>query len=130
MRRFCLATFRGPDARSLARALACLLIFSGWLGALHAGSMAVAAAGSTVVCSANGTVPVDGRDPAKPAGKEHRICCLVGCTTAVAGIGTSAVARLEFDPPAHSAGKVDRDVAGVPVVRPALAGPRGPPFLA
>jgi len=129
MRRFCLATFRGPDARSLARALACLLILSGWLGALHAGSMALVATGSTVVCSANSAVP-DGRSPTNPAGKEHCICCLIGCTAAAAGVATPAVAQLEFEPPAKSAGKVDRDVAGVPVVRPALAGPRGPPFLA
>jgi len=130
MQCFCLAIFSGPEARSLSRALVCLLILSGWLGALHAGSMALVAAGSTVVCSANDAVPVDGRSPANPAGNERCICCLIGCTAAVPGVATPAVAQLEFDPPAESAGKVDRDVVGVPVVRPALAGPRGPPFLA
>lgn len=130
MRRFCLASLRGADGRSLARALVCVLTLSGWLGALHAGSMAAVAAGGTVVCSANGGVLVDGRDPTDPASKERCICCLVSCTTPVAGIATSAVAQIELDPPAVSASKADRDVADVPVIWPAFAGPRGPPFLA
>jgi len=130
MRRFCLATFRGADGRSLAQALVCLLILSGWLGALHAGSMATVAAGSTIVCRANGGVLVDGRDPADPASKDHRICCLLSCTTTIAGISASTVARPEVDPPDQTAAKPGHALVASPSARPALAGPRGPPFLA
>lgn len=130
MRRFCLATFCGADGRSLAQALVCLLILSGWLGALHAGSMAALAGDGVVVCRANGGALADGSVPLTPANRDYCFCCVLGCTAAVAGIAAGAVEQPEFDRPTETSAKPNQAFVAVAAVRPTLAGPRGPPFLA
>lgn len=130
MQRFHLAAYRGADGRSLARALACLLVLSGWLGALHAGSMAALAGDGVVVCRANGSALADGSVPLTPANRDNCFCCVVGCTAAVAGIAAGAVEQPESDRPTETIAKPNQALVAVAAVRPTLAGPRGPPFLA
>jgi hypothetical protein len=129
MRRFCLAAFRSVDGRSLARALVCLLVLSGCLGALHAGSMTALASDGVVVCRANGGALVDGSVPLTPANRDYCFCCVLGCTAAIAGIAAGAVEQPEFDRPTETTAKPNHVFVAVAAVRPTLAGPRGPPFL-
>lgn len=129
MPRTFLAGFRGADGRSLARALALLLVVAGCIGAAHAGRMAVGVTAGFVVCSVNGAGTSANRNPTLPVNQDHCICCAFGCTGATPGVLAETVER----PPAAPEAKVHSVVQSsfaVPLRRPLNAGPRGPPVLA
>jgi len=122
MRRSLLATLRGSDGRSLARAFICLLLFSAILVGWHNG--AAAAGVGMAICSAGET---GGSNSADAAHDESAPCCKAGCLSAAIAIS---------DPPPSPEAPAWRLVAAVPVtgfaspvtVSCILAlGPRGPP---
>ena len=72
-----LAVLRGPDGRSLARALAVLLLFGLFGAGVHAGAMA-GDGGYSVFCVA----PRGDTAPALPDHHGGDECCLTGCNPA------------------------------------------------
>jgi hypothetical protein len=124
MARSPLALLRGSDGRSLARALACLLLLNAIVVGFHSGSLA--AAPDTVICSA---FAGDGAAPA-PAGDDHPpSCCLSGCVSSAAALpppeGTGLVRPPHLVPaPLHDA------VAIAPSPHRDAVSARGPPVLA
>jgi hypothetical protein len=127
MRRSLFALLRGPDGRSLARALAALLFLSAVIGQLPGGLHGAAAAGGPVLCSAL----ANSSAPGAPVSNDFAPCCLALCAGSLAPIVVSPAPAIA-DVPASSAA----------VLQPALIesasagfaelpfGPRGPPVLA
>jgi hypothetical protein len=122
MRGSLLATLRGSDGRSLARAFICLLLFNAILAGWHSGAAAVGA--GMAICSAAET---GGGDPAGPARNENAPCCKAGCLSSAIAIS---------DPPPSPEAPAWRLVSAAPVAGPAPPvtaprildhGPRGPP---
>jgi hypothetical protein len=127
MRRSLFALLRGPDGRSLARALAALLFLGAVIGQLPGGLHGAAAAGGPVLCSAS----ANSSAPGAPAGNDFAPCCLALCAGSLAPVVVSPAPALA-DVPASAA----------PVLQPLLSettsadfaalpfGPRGPPVPA
>jgi hypothetical protein len=129
MSRSLLAMVRGPDGRSLAWALALLLVLSGVFGAFSSAGMAGAGPDASLLC--RGDVSSDGAGaPAIPTPEDHGFCCTLGCGPSQAG----AHAVVDGVPPAMVPARGISPPADAPGVialhRPASAGPRGPPVLA
>lgn len=124
-----LASFRGADGRSLARALAVLLVISGCLSAIHSGRMAEVSVGGTVVCGVNGAyIPVSG-DSTPLFDQHHCICCTFGCGNAANCALPGAIARIAATTLAADAASLVH-TAFLPAAKNVLAaGPRGPPVL-
>jgi hypothetical protein len=123
-----LSLFRGHQGRSLARALACLLLVNVILAGFHAG-MTPTEAGTVLCTAASDSSGVADGGSIPPADLDHG-CCLLGCVSAplllvaptveLPASATSAaadparIAPVAFSPGPHS-----------PANRP-----RGPPVLA
>ncbi len=129
MSRSFLASLRGTDARSVARALALLLLFNGIFGAYHASAMANGHA-DAILCTSDGAVRVDQGLPQVPAGLEEISCCVLGSGPSPAAIaaepallsGTSFGQNAPATPLADSILREPRHAGS--------ASPRGPPALA
>ena len=80
-----LAVLRGPDGRSLARALVVLLLFGLFGAGVHAGAMA-GDGGNTVFCIALAKDTA----PAVPGHHDGDTCCLTGCNPAQPMLVTTA----------------------------------------
>jgi hypothetical protein len=128
MSRSFLARFRGEDARSIAHALAILLVFNAILGAFHSGSMANAATGEIVLCSSDGALRLADGLPKEPGGREGMSCCVLGCgpspaiAAEPAALAASTYAVTAFALPLFETGFTGPK-------RPGSASPRGPPIL-
>lgn len=127
MRRSFLALFRDADGRSLARALACLLLVNAIVGGLAQGAMA-AADPAVVLCTATGGV--------QPAADESGgrndggACCEMGCVPQLPAVA-STPDPLPAPRIAHDLGSIAAPAATfVPLSLPAAHQPRGPPLLA
>ena len=128
MSRSFLASLRGADARSVARALALLLVFNAIFGAFHAGAMANGAE-SAILCTSGGAVVSEGL-PQVPTEADEISCCVLG-----SGPSSTAIA-------AESAALTIPAFEGALSSRPHFetvlrelkytgsASPRGPPALA
>lgn len=125
-----LAGFHGADGRSLARALALLLVVSGCFGALHSGRMAADAADGTVLCGANGVRVAGPGEPIMPLDADYGACCVLGCAVTAFGIATAAGGQPAIPPRASDVGGHNYASPVIAIVRPTIAGPRGPPVLA
>lgn len=130
MSRSFLARFRGADGRSIAHALAVLLVFNAFLGALHSGTMAQAATGELILCSSEGAVRAGESLPQEPIGQDAMSCCVLGCgpspvalAAEPAAFAPPAFAVSAFAPPLFDATAASRKYSG-------SASPRGPPILA
>jgi hypothetical protein len=130
MSRSFLAMFRGADARSIAHALAILLVFNAVFGAFHSGAMAKAATGEVVLCSSEGAVRASEGLPQEPADPQDMSCCVLGngptpaaIASEPAGLSAPTSPASAFAPPFF-----DSTVAGPK--HPGSASPRGPPKLA
>ncbi len=131
MQRAFLHLLRGPDGRSLARALAFLLLINAFVGGFHGGMLALAADGNGPVICAFGAAQ---QKAAGGSGQEHLpACCVLGCL----GIATTPVADIAVpllpQPPARVAEVVTPAPSGIVLstdrlIRP--QGPRGPPRIA
>ena len=129
MNRSFLVRFRRADARSLARALILLFLLNGVFGAFHTGIMAGLASEGAVLCTANG-ISLGGADiPSVPTPGDHRLCCMLGCSSAQPGSIDTAEGQLWTEPNAKSNGPYFKASVAVPLRRPDNAGPRGPPIL-
>ena len=114
-----LAIFRGSDGRSLAIALACLLVVSSLIGGVQAGAAANAETG--VLCTlgdvtGSGAPPADHPEP----------CCMAGCISPapiLAAATPFAPADRSVDVLRPLAGSVSPDLPQL------VHGPRGPPSL-
>lgn len=119
---------RSADGRSLAKALACLLLINVVVAGFHAGM--VTANPSGVICSVVAANSVGGASgPVSPADQNHD-CCLFGCVPAPTLIEASPE---QLPAPAVAVVPVSRTTS--PTARPLAsrrAGyrPRGPPVLA
>jgi hypothetical protein len=126
-----IARLRGADARSLARAIAVLLVFNAFLGSFHSGAMASADPGAFTLCSNEGAVAGDAAGPPQePDGSLEMSCCTLGCAPSPAAIAAGPAVSAA---PAVAAG-TDPSL-GVDYIVPhhryaASASPRGPPALA
>lgn len=90
---------RGPDGRSLARAIAILMVFNLFAAGLHAGALAGGGGDAFILCQ----VPSEAGDPAVP-GSEHRAdCCLAGCGTTTLALAVDRAAAP--DGPEYRAGR-------------------------
>ena len=116
MSRSFLARFRGADARSIAHALAILLVVNAVFGAFHFGTMAKAGTGEIVLCSSEGAIRLADGLPREPAAPAEMSCCGLG-------FGPSPAALA-----AEPAPLVDRTV--ISRKHSGSASPRGPPILA
>jgi hypothetical protein len=130
MSRSFLARFRGADARSIAHAMALLLLFNAVFGAFHSSLMAEARAGELVLCSLEGAVPAGEGLPVQPAGADDLSCCVLGAGPAPAALAVEpatlpppAFAVTAFAPPLLDRFARDPRHSGI-------AAPRGPPILA
>jgi hypothetical protein len=122
MRRSLFAIFRGRDGRSLAWALALLLVVNAFVAGAHTG---FAASPSAVLC----TIDKAAGDSQAPAGHGEP-CCLAGCLTPALGLG-DAVAALPL-PVALPGRALSSPDAAIVMVLPPIGshGPRGPPLFA
>jgi hypothetical protein len=128
-RRPLLALLRGPDGRSLARALAAIVFVNVLLAGLHGGALAYSATTDTSsVCTSAGV----NSDPGHPANdSDRRAYGMVGYLTTVTSIVTPSSPVLAGAPPTNvlpafvplPVGHTTPD----PLDRP--ANPRGPPCL-
>jgi hypothetical protein len=119
---------RNADGRSLAKALACLLLINVVVAGFHAG-MATAGTGGVICSVAADSAAGGGGGPVTPADEDHS-CCLIGCTPAPVLI---AAAPEALPTPAIATLPVQSITA--PAARPlssrmAAHRPRGPPVLA
>jgi len=130
MHRTLLAGFRGADGRSLARALAILLVMAGSLGAIDSGRMAANAAGGLVVCAFDGTATAGHGSPTRPPIDDHCFCCAFGCAGTTPGISANDTDRLPAWPAKAEVGGPVRASLALAARRLLSAGPRGPPGLA
>jgi hypothetical protein len=123
MRESFLAIFRGSDGRSLAKALACLLVFNAFIAGLHTGAMAAPMA-DAVICSIDGAAGPDN----VPVPDGHQPPC---CVTATGGNPAFVPDVPALAPPSLLREAVFATDARVPD-RPHAAAhqPRGPPSLA
>ena len=120
-----LGLFRGTDGRSLARALACLILVNALFAGLHNG--AVAAGVGTAICS----LGHDRGSGGTPGDEQNAPCCSAGCTLSAAAL---------INPPeAALAAPIWRFIGAAAIAAasgPAAStrtfdhGPRGPPSLA
>lgn len=126
MRRSLFALLRGSDGRSLARALACLLLLNTIVAGLVEGAMAAPAAPG-LLCSVDGAREV----PASPDGANRSLtCCEMGCTAAAPALppepaavpGPAIVPTGFYRHPSIA--------AAPPSALPDAHRPRGPPVLA
>ena len=128
-RRSLLALFRGPDGRSMAHALALVVLVNVLLAGLHGGALALSATtGTPVVCTLAGA----NSDPGHPANDpDDRACCTLGCLSAVASVVPPSSPVLADAPPAIALPVFIALLAGHatphPLARP--SNPRGPPLL-
>jgi len=130
MSRTLLAGFRGADGRSLARALAILLVVAGFLGAIDSGRMTADAGGASVICTTHGAAAAGPGNPGRPAREDHCLCCAFGCTGSAPGALTTDVDRLPAGPARGEVGTPAATTIALAIRRPPAAGPRGPPGLA
>jgi len=121
-RRSLLASLRGEDGRSLARALVVLILVSLFAGGLNAGS--AAAEGRTVLCAA----PVED-DAGTPADHASGDCCLAGVMPLGMGLATPPPALASPAPVAAPEARHAADAAVSPSF-PGHATARGPPLSA
>jgi hypothetical protein len=123
MRRSLFTTFRGADGRSLAWALALLLLVNAFVSGANIG---FAATPGVTLCAVGDTHGA-GDTPGAPGHADP--CCLAGCVTSAAGV---PVAGTILPLPRPTAGTLV--VSGDAVVRATLRwvayAPRGPPLLA
>lgn len=128
MSRSFLALFRGADGRSLARALACLLLANAIVSGLAQGAMAAADPAGVICTSFGSTVaPATGGDH---PGEGGSICCEMGCAPELPALAASPAAV-----PAPSVMRdrgpiADAAAPAVRAFRPLGHSPRGPPLLA
>lgn len=122
------SAIRGPDGRSLSRALAFLVFINALLAGLHGGMLAEAATGrSFVTCTFAGAAQV----PVGPLRDGERACCVLGCATSLAPTAIPeppVLAGVAPEPPAPVLMPVP-DRRAVPFRIEAPIGPRGPPVL-
>jgi hypothetical protein len=130
MARSFLATLRGADARSLARALALLLVFGGLLEALHSGTMAGATRPATVLCTAGGVSVGDAGTPSSPLPREHDACFTLGCGPLFAGALAAADNAPSIALPMRGAHVLAHASSIDARPKPGNNRPRGPPVLA
>ena len=130
MPRSLLAILRGSDGRSLARALALLVLVNVVLAGLHGGVLAASSAdGAPVVCALAG----GGSAPASPADdQQQHACCLIGCVSSVITAVAPAAPVIADVPlavatPLPMPPQTGRTIAHL---LEAPTGPRGPPVLA
>jgi hypothetical protein len=116
-----LAVLRGSDGRSLAIALACLLVVSSLIGGVQAGVAASPATGvlCTLGATGGGAPPADHPEP----------CCMAGCLSPAPVLAATPAA---LSAPANRSVDVLRPLAGSisPDLPQLIFGPRGPPSLA
>ena len=128
-RRPLLALLRGPDGRSLARALAAIVFVNVVLAGLHGGALASSATtGAPTTCTSVG----GNSDPAYPANdSDRRAYGLVGTLSTVASVAPPVSPVLADAPPAVALPVFIAPAAGHatphPLDRP--ANPRAPPLL-
>ncbi len=117
-----LAILRGSDGRSLAIALACLLVVSSLIGGVQAGAAANAATG--VLCTLG-----DATGGEAPPADHPEPCCIAGCLSPAPILAATPAA---LSAPADKSVDVLRPLAGAisPDVPQLVHGPRGPPSLA
>lgn len=130
MSRSFLARFRGADARSIAHALAILLVVNAVFGAFHFGTMAKAGTGEIVLCSSEGAIRLADGLPREPAAPAEMSCCVLGFGPSPAALAAEPAA---FAPPAFAVSAfapplVDRTITSRK--HSGSASPRGPPILA
>ena len=124
MRRSLFALLRGADGRSLARALACLLLINAVVGGFVSGAQAADPA--AVLC----TIGI-GSDPADaPAPSHDAACCEFGCVPVTPALATTPNVVPERQAVGDVRPPVIPDPAATPAMRIAGHGPRGPPSLA
>lgn len=128
-RRSFLASLRGSDGRSLARALAAIVLVNVVLAGLHGGALAFAATTATpTVCTTLG----GNNDPAFPANdSDRRASGMVGTLTTVASVVPPASPALADEPPALPMPVFIALPAGQATPHPldGPANPRAPPLL-
>ncbi len=127
-RRPLLALLRGPDGRSMARALALIVLTNVLLAGLHGGAMAESAAtGTSAICTLAGA----NSDPGHPANDpDRRACCVLGLN-AVASVVPPSPPILADTPPATMVAVLVPAPAEHATLHPldGPASPRGPPLL-
>ncbi len=128
-RRPLLALLRGPDGRSLARALAAIVFVNVLFAGLHGGALAYSATTDTPsVCTSAGA----NSDPGHPANNsDRRAYGMVGCLTTVTSIVTPSSPVLADAPPVLALPVFIAPPAGgtTPHLLDGEANPRGPPLL-
>lgn len=128
-RRPLLASLRGPDSRSMALALAVIVLVSVLLAGLHGGALAYAATTATpTVCTPAGP----NSDPAYPANdSDRRAYGMVGHLTTVASVAPPASPALADAPPDIAMPAFIALPAGHATPHPldGPANPRAPPLL-
>jgi hypothetical protein len=122
--------FRGADARSIARAMAVLLVFNAFFGAFHSGAMARTATGAFTLCSTEGAVRPRDDSPQDPADAEDMSCCVLGCGPLPAALAAEPALLAA---PTYAASRIppllfDKVISDLR--RVGIASPRGPPILA
>ena len=119
-----LAAARSRDGRSLARALAILLLFNLFAAGLHTGAMAAGEGSGLVLCLGSS----GGGEPVAPI--SHRSdCCFTGCVTTPAGLPVCGDLAL-FIPERLSDRPDLGDVVALAASGPERPRARGPPFSA
>jgi len=123
------SAIRGPDGRSLSRALAFLVFVNALIAGLHGGMLAEAATGRTfITCTLAGA----GHLPVGPVRDGERACCVLGCASSLAPTAVPeppAIVDARPDLPRQVLLPVpDSRVAPFRIEVP--IGPRGPPLLA
>jgi len=123
MRRSLFAIFRGSDGRSLAWALALLLLVNAFVAGANTGFAATPGALLCAIGDAHGS-----RDA--PGGARHGDpCCLAGCVNSAAGAELPATI-LPLPHTTTGTPVLPNDAVALVLPQPSGHGPRGPPLLA